>query len=98
MAMTGALGLSESTSIMITKAAGVTEIIVGLLILAFYRNRLLIKMNILALALLCAYVAVVLPHVLMEAFNPVTTNLALIGLSYVLLNASGHICSGSADS
>ena len=85
--MTAAIGLSEQTSYLITKAAGVSEIIFGLLIFVFYKNRLVLQAKILALILLCVFVAIKIPSLLIEAFNPVTTNLALIGLSYVLLRA-----------
>lgn len=85
--LTATIGLSEQASYMLTKSAGVAEIIVGLAILIFYKNRLLIKTNIVALVVLCVFVAIKMPSLLIEAFNPVTTNLALIGLSYVLLKA-----------
>ena len=86
-AMTATIGLSEHTSYLITKAAGVSEIIIGMLIFLFYKNRFVIQANVLALILLCLFVAIKIPSLLIEAFNPVTINLTLIGLSYVLLRA-----------
>ncbi len=85
--LTATMSLSEHASYLVTKTAGVMEIIFGLLLIVLYKNRPLIKLNIAALISLCAFVAVQLPSLLIEAFNPVTTNLALIGLSYVLLSA-----------
>ncbi len=32
------------------------------------------------------FVAMMQPHLLIEAFNPVTTNIALIGFSFILLH------------
>ena len=84
-AMTATLGLSETASTLVTQTAGIAEILFGLMILAFYKNRTLILLNILALILLLAFVVVQMPSILVAAFNPVTTNLALIGLSFVLL-------------
>jgi uncharacterized membrane protein YphA (DoxX/SURF4 family) len=85
--MTATIGLSDNTSIVLTRAAGASEIILGILLIIFYKNRKLVMFNILALLMLCLFVAVKVPALLIEAFNPVTTNFALIGLSYVLLRA-----------
>ena len=87
-ALTATIGLSDQASYWVTKSAGIAEIIFGLAILAFYKNAALVKLNILALVALCLFVAVQMPNLLIEAFNPVTTNLSLIGLSYVLLHAN----------
>jgi len=85
--LTATIGLSEQASYLLTKSAGVLEIIFGLLILVFYKNPRVIQLNIAALLSLCVFVAINMPSLLIEAFNPVTTNFALIGLSYVLLRA-----------
>ena len=87
-AMTATIGLSEANSYLVTKAAGVLEITFGVMIFIFYKHSSLIKMNIGALILLAVFVAIQMPVLLIEAFNPITTNLALIGLSYVLLRAN----------
>ena len=87
-AMTASLGLSEDTSYWITKFAGISEIILGVCIFIYYRNKHLILANILFLASLFIFVAISMPVLLIEAFNPVTTNLALIGLSCVLIQQS----------
>lgn len=85
--LTATIGLSDQASYLLTKSAGVSEVIFGLLILVFYKNTRIIQLNIAALLSLCVFVAVNMPVLLIEAFNPVTTNFALIGLSYVLLRA-----------
>jgi hypothetical protein len=83
--LTATLGFSETLSYWITKCAGISEMLFGLALIMFYQNKHLIRVNIVALLLLCLFVAIQLPTLLIEAFNPLTTNLALIGLSYVLL-------------
>lgn len=84
--MTASLGFSEDMSYYITKSAGVGELLFGLLLFFFYRSKPLLILNILALIGLLLFVAVMQPQLLFEAFNPVTTNLGIIGLSMVLLN------------
>lgn len=86
-ALTATLGLSEQASYLITKSAGVTEVLFGFLIIVFYKKMFVLVVNIFALVMLCIFVAIQMPSLLIEAFNPVTTNLALIGLGYVLLRA-----------
>lgn len=85
-AMTATLGLSDAHSLLLTKSAGAAEVVFGLLIFYFYQSRFLLWTNIIALVALLIFVMVMMPGLLVEAFNPVTTNLALISLSVVLLN------------
>ena len=87
-AMTATIGLSEQYSLFLTRSVGVAEVIFGLLIIVYYRHASLLLVNIVLLVLLVLFVAIQMPALLIEAFNPVTTNLALIGLSYVLIRAS----------
>ncbi|WP_269620514.1 DoxX-like family protein [Zhongshania sp. BJYM1] len=86
-ALTATIGLSDHTSYLVTISAGVLEVFFGILIIVFYQNSRIILANIVTLVVLCIFVAIQMPGLLIEAFNPVTTNLALIGLSYVLLRA-----------
>lgn len=86
-ALTATIGLSDHDSYLVTISAGVLEVFFGILIIVFYRNSRIILANIVTLVVLCIFVAIQMPSLLIEAFNPVTTNLALIGLSYVLLRA-----------
>ncbi|MFC3031480.1 DoxX-like family protein [Pseudoalteromonas fenneropenaei] len=88
--MTASLGYSEQMSNLITKAAGIGEVVFGILLFIFYRNKPLIILNILALLGLLLFVALLQPQLLIEAFNPVTTNMAIIALSFVLLNNVRH--------
>nr|WP_026016818.1 DoxX-like family protein [Catenovulum agarivorans] len=84
--MTASLGFSTELSYYITKAVGVSELLFGIILFIFYRNRTIVLLNIVALVGLLLFVAVLQPQLLIEAFNPVTTNIPLIGLSWILLN------------
>ncbi|UAW98351.1 DoxX-like family protein [Halopseudomonas nanhaiensis] len=70
---------------LIVPLAGVGEILLGLLIL--FRRAGLWPVYLAAAALvgLVFYVAVVMPGLLAEAFNPVTTNLLALALCYVIV-------------
>ncbi|MGB2742714.1 MAG: DoxX-like family protein [Cognaticolwellia sp.] len=83
--MTASLGLSDELSYFVTKSAGVGEVIFGLVFFVFYRSKIIILLNILGLTGLLVFVALLQPHLLIEAFNPVTTNIALIAFSFILL-------------
>ena len=83
--MTASLGLSNELSYLVTKSAGVGEVIFGILFFVFYRNKCIVLLNVIGLTGLLGFVALMQPHLLVEAFNPVTTNIALIGFSLILL-------------
>lgn len=84
--MTSSAELSNETNYLIIKTVGVGEVLFGILVFIFYKSRLIISLNIVALIVLLTLVAVLQPQLLIEAFNPVTTNIPLIGLSFILLN------------
>ncbi|MEH6394322.1 DoxX-like family protein [Pseudoalteromonas sp.] len=84
--MTASIGFSESMSYLITKSAGVGEVIFAMLLFVYYQSKVIIVLNIMALIGLLLFVVALQPQLLIEAFNPVTTNLPIIGLSLVLLN------------
>jgi len=84
--MTGSFGFNPEISNLITRAAGVGEIIFAVLFFIFYRSILINVLNILTLIGLMLFVAILQPSLLIEAFNPVTTNLAIIAFSVVLIN------------
>lgn len=86
-AMTASLGYSEKVSLLLTKSAGVGEVIFGIVFFVFYRNKTVVKLNIIGLIALLLFVAVMHPQLLVGAFNPVTTNIPLIALSIILLFA-----------
>lgn len=84
--LTATMGFSPDISDLITRGAGLGEMVFGLLLIVLYKNRMIHFLNILALLGLLLYVVLMMPVLLVEAFNPVTTNLALIALSIVLIN------------
>ncbi len=83
--MTSSLGLSNELSYMVTKSAGIGEVVFGVFFFVLYRNKVIILLNIIGLTGLLTFVALLQPHLLIEAFNPVTTNIALMGFSFILL-------------
>jgi uncharacterized membrane protein YphA (DoxX/SURF4 family) len=86
-ALTATIGLSAEHSYFVTKAAGLAEILFGVMLFVLYKSKTIHLVNIAALFSLGIFVAINMPILLVEAFNPVTTNLALIGFSYLLLRA-----------
>jgi len=86
-ALTATIGLSPEYSYLLTKFAGVSEVLFGLALFFFYKSKPLLILNIVALTALGVFVAVQMSTLLIEAFNPVTTNLPLIVLSYILLRS-----------
>jgi len=84
--MTASIGLSNELSYLVTKFAGVGEVIFGIVFFILYRNKTIVLLNIAGLTGLLFFVAFMQPHILIEAFNPVTTNIGLIGFSFILLN------------
>lgn len=85
--MTASLGFSDEISYLITKAAGAGELVFGLIFILFYKNRTVVWLNIVGLIGLLFFVIVLQPQLLVGAFNPVTTNIPLIGLSFILLES-----------
>ncbi len=82
--MTSRLGLSEGITVLLIKFAGTCEIIFGLVFWQFYKHKLVVGSSIAGLLFLIIAVGVLTPHLLFEAFNPITTNIPLIGLSLIL--------------
>lgn len=88
--MTANFGFAEDISLRITQTAGVAEILFGIVFFIFYQVRAVVLLNIMTLTGLLLFVAVLQPDLLIEAFNPVTTNLPLIALSIVLLQQQAN--------
>ena len=76
------LGISEVWALRAVYASGVAEVIFGLLFL-FYASKVLHYFNLLGLLFLLLLVMLLLPSTLVQAFNPVIMNLAMMGLSWV---------------
>ena len=84
-AMTGSLGFSDEITYLLVKTAGVAEVIFGLVFIFCYRLKVVQLLNIIGLTGLLLFAAIMTPFVLLEAFNPITTNVPLIVLGYYLL-------------
>jgi len=84
--MASSAGLSEENTYIFIKAAGVGELIWGALFFFFYRAPVVLYLNISALGGLLLAVAIMQPQLLIEAFNPVSTNIPLIAFSFIILN------------
>ncbi|MGC0119395.1 DoxX-like family protein [Pseudoalteromonas piscicida] len=84
--MSGSAGLSPESTYIFIKAAGIAEVIWAIIFYIFYKVRVVVFLNILALIFLLLAVALLQPQLLIEAFNPVTTNVPLIALSLIILN------------
>ena len=85
-AMTGSLGFSDDITFYLVKTAGVAEVIFGVVFICCYRLKLLLLLNIIGLTGLLFFAAIMTPFILLEAFNPITTNVPLIVLGYYLYN------------
>ena len=83
--LTATMGFSTELSNLITRGAGVGEIVFGVLLIIFYRSHAIHVLNIAALVGLLLYVVFMMPVLLVEAFNPVTTNILMIAISVVFL-------------
>ncbi|TXS93620.1 hypothetical protein FVW59_05260 [Parahaliea aestuarii] len=85
LVMNMALGLSEEQAIRLATAAGILEVLVGVSVLACWRQRWPLLLTAVAMPGLLVFVAVWVPDLLWGAFNPVTTNLCATALAIVAL-------------
>lgn len=88
--MSSRLGLHEELTLILIRSTGVVEILFGIALILFYRKVFLHQVNILVLSGLLVFTLFMAPSVLLEAFNPVTTNLPLIALSFYFLQDKTH--------
>lgn len=92
-AMTGSLGFSDDITYYLVKTAGVAEVIFGLVFICCYRLRMVQLLNLIGLVGLLIFAAIMTPFILLEAFNPITTNVPLIVLGYYMvrqLDSNGY--------
>ncbi len=83
LATVGASGLFDGLEHRIVMAAGVSEIFIGVSMLAFWRARVLFPVNLLILALLAAAAAAAEPGLYTRQFNPATLSLAMAALAVI---------------
>lgn len=96
-AMTGSLGFSDDITYFLIKSAGVGEVIFGLVFILFYQIKLVQILNLAGLIGLLVFASVMTPYILMEAFNPVTTNVPLILLGYIVFLHTGAVSAKSVS-
>ena len=77
-------GIGISATV-ISPLAGILEVLLGCAIIVLRKLDFLIYAAAASLLGLLSYVAVMSPEYLVEAFNPVTTNVLGIGLCYLIL-------------
>ncbi|MCY9829389.1 MULTISPECIES: DoxX-like family protein [Vibrio] len=88
--MSGSVGFGDELTYMFIKFAGIAEVMWGIIFFFFYKNRVVLLLNIIALVGLLLAVAALQPQLLIEAFNPVTTNLPLIAFTVIILTSHKH--------
>lgn len=90
-------GNSGLSAQVLSPIAGIAEILLGLLIMGYRKSVLPIYLAALSLVSLLGYVAMFLPSLLIEAFNPMTTNLPAIFLCYLIVSIERHVKAASAN-
>ncbi len=85
IALVRAVGIFDSVEL-ISSLAGIGEILLGLSIIYFRRSLIPVFMAVAILIGLLAYVIFFLPPLLVEAFNPLTTNLLGLVLCYLVIS------------
>ncbi|MEE9100291.1 DoxX-like family protein [Pseudomonas nitroreducens] len=73
------------STLRIAQAAGAAEVVLGLAILLLRRSRWPLWIASMALVALLLDVALLVPELLLGAFNPVTTNIAALALCLIAL-------------
>ena len=81
--LAAAHGLSVDTLAYLLKAAGMLEMVFGLIVLFFWHSRWPFLISIAVLTVLLLDVAIVAPEYLRAAFNPISLNLSVISLSVI---------------
>ena len=74
---------------LITKSAGIAEIVFGVMVLLLPNQRWLLVLAMFALAGLLAMSVYLMPSLAMGAFNPVTTNVAGMALAWISYKKRG---------
>lgn len=85
LAMNLALGISPSQATSVAYAAGIAEIVLGILVIALPRRQWPLWVTVVAMTMLLAYAGIAVPHLLSAAFNPVTINVTVAALALVAL-------------
>ncbi len=83
LAMSMAAGFSHSEAVGVATVGGVFEVGMAVIVLAFWRQRWPLYLTAIAMLGLLCFVTLVQPVLLVAAFNPATTNIAVLALSMV---------------
>jgi hypothetical protein len=83
LAMSFAIGASLEEAILIARAGGTTEIVLGVALLLWPRQRLLYGISLLAILGLHLALSLVAPGFLVSAFNGMTMHVAIGALSLI---------------
>lgn len=74
----------------VSPMAGMLEVVLGIALLAWRTSLWPVYVAIAALVVLLLDVALVMPGLLIEAFNPVTVNVSALFIGYVVIVTQGH--------
>lgn len=91
LAMSMAIGLSRAGAEKAAIIGGALEVGMAVLVLLFWRQRWPLLVTAAAMLGLLAFVALFQPVLLGAAFNPVTTNIAVMALAVVGLHLQGQL-------
>jgi uncharacterized membrane protein YkgB len=84
--MNMALGLSDAQAHLLSYIGGAMEVVLGLIVLVFYRSRWPYITTIIVLFGLFAFTLFFVPEFTVSAFNSTTVNLAVCTLSVIALS------------
>lgn len=89
-AMNMALGISEARAAQLSIVAGVIEIGFGVMIILLWRSRWPLLLTVWSMVGLLVFSLYVYPGLASAAFNPVTTNVAVLALAVVAYSLHGE--------
>lgn len=72
-------------AVLISSIAGIAEVLLGLSVLIFTKTLIPVYIANILLLVLLVDVAIVMPQLLIEAFNPVTLNLVSLAMGYIII-------------
>lgn len=90
LAMNMSLGMSEASAILVAYVGGSLEILLGILVLVFYKQVWSFLVTIIAMLGLFIFTAIYAPVFMIAAFNSTTINLSMTALSAIALICLNH--------
>jgi hypothetical protein len=85
LAMNMTLGMSEVSATSVAYIGGSLEILLGVLVLIFYKNAWIFLVTAVAMLGLFVFTAIYAPLFIVAAFNSTTINLSVVALSAIAL-------------